>query len=95
MLVIGGNSTDLTRDATKRMEAKVIVEKRRGYGRAYKTGLAAAKGDIIVTLDADGTYPAELIPEYIQQLYDKDVEFITLNSFSGMEKDSVSLWHRV
>ena len=42
------------------MDAKVIVEKQRGYGRAYKTGLAAAKGDIIVTLDSDGTYPAEL-----------------------------------
>jgi glycosyltransferase involved in cell wall biosynthesis len=95
ILVIDGNSTDLTRHVATRMGAKVIVEKRRGYGRAYKTGLAAAKGDIIVTLDSDGTYPAELIPEYIQQLNDRDLDFITLNRFSETEKGAISLWHRV
>ncbi|HYZ94896.1 MAG TPA: glycosyltransferase family 2 protein, partial [Nitrososphaeraceae archaeon] len=58
ILVIDGNSTDQTRDVARKAGAQVIVEKQRGYGRAYKTGFAAARGDIIVTLDADNTYPA-------------------------------------
>src|ERR687895_2308655 len=62
ILVIDGDSTDLTRDVAMKMGARVIVEKQNGYGRAYKTGFAAAKGDIIVTIDADDTYPAEQIP---------------------------------
>ena len=51
IIVIDGNSTDLTRDVSRAMGAKVVLEKRKGYGRAYKTGFHEAKGDIIVTLD--------------------------------------------
>ncbi len=34
-----------------------------GYGAALKTGFAAAKGEWIGFLDADGTYPPEYFPE--------------------------------
>jgi glycosyltransferase involved in cell wall biosynthesis len=95
IIVIDGNSTDLTRDVAIQMGAKVLDEKRRGYGRAYKTGLAAAKGDIIVTLDGDNTYPAERIPEYIQKLNDEDIDFITINRFSETEKGAISYMHRI
>ena len=95
IIVIDGNSIDLTREVAQQLGAKVIVEKRKGYGRAYKTGLAVATGDIIVTLDADGTYPAELIPEYIQQLNEKYFDFITINRFSKMEKGAMSILHKV
>jgi dolichol-phosphate hexosyltransferase len=95
IIVVDGDSTDSTRDIAAGSGAIVIVEKSRGYGRAVKTGLAAAKGDIIVTLDSDGTYPAELIPEYIQQLNDKDVDFITLNRFCETEKGAISFSHKI
>jgi glycosyltransferase involved in cell wall biosynthesis len=95
ILVIDGDSTDLTRDVAMKMGARVIVEKQNGYGRAYKTGFAAAKGDIIVTIDADDTYPAEQIPNYIEQLNEKDVDFITVNRFSKMESGSMGLTRRV
>jgi glycosyltransferase involved in cell wall biosynthesis len=35
----------------------------RGYGAALKTGFAAARGDLLAFLDADGTYPPESFPE--------------------------------
>jgi glycosyltransferase involved in cell wall biosynthesis len=93
ILVIDGDSTDLTREAAQKMGARVIVEKQRGYGRAYKTGFSAAKGDIIVTLDADNTYPAESIPDYIQELNEKDIDFITINRFSSVNKGAMSFIH--
>jgi len=38
---------------------------RRGAGAARKVGIRRARGDIIVMLDADGTYPARSIPEML------------------------------
>jgi dolichol-phosphate hexosyltransferase len=95
ILVIDGDSTDSTRDVAIKMGAKVLVEKQNGYGRAYKTGFAAAKGDIIVTIDADNTYPAEHIPEYITQLKEKNLDFITINRFSNMEDGAMSITRQV
>src|SRR5262245_3497393 len=89
ILVVDGNSSDSTRDVAIKMGAKVIVEKRKGYGRAYKTGFDYAVGDIIVTIDADDTYPAKQIPDYIQQLTSDHVDFITVNRFSNMEDGSM------
>ncbi len=95
ILVIDGDSTDLTIDAALKAGAQVMIEKRPGYGRAYKTGFAAAKGDIIITLDADNTYPAELIPKYINQFRQNNVDFITINRFAEMEKGAMSITRRV
>ena len=67
----------------------------KGYGSAYKTGLKAASGNLIVTLDADITYPAEIIPECLSQLEEKDLDFITVNRFAKMDKDAMSFLHKV
>ncbi len=58
---------------------EVIVELRRGYGRAYLTGFEKASGDIIVTLDADGTYPAKEIYRLAARLISSDSDFISTN----------------
>ena len=34
----------------------------RGYGAALKSGMTAARGELIAFLDADGTYPPESLP---------------------------------
>jgi glycosyltransferase involved in cell wall biosynthesis len=94
ILIVDGNSTDKTREIASSKGAQVILEKRKGYGRAYKTGLAQATGDIIVTGDADATYPFNTIHEYIQQLLDSHLDFITTDRFAGLKHGSMSLKHR-
>lgn len=94
IIVIDGSSTDLTREIAGRMGARVVLEKRKGYGRAFKTGFNEAKGSILVTLDADGTYPAELIPEYVQRLEEKGLDFITTNRFSYMQDGAMDSYHQ-
>jgi dolichol-phosphate hexosyltransferase len=91
IVVVDGQSTDSTREIARRMGARVVIEKRKGYGLACRSGFANAKGDILVTLDADNTYPAESIPTYIEELNDKNWEFITVNRFSCIEKGAMSL----
>lgn len=95
IIVIDGDSTDLTRRVAENMGARVIFEKRKGYGRAYKTGFCEAKGEILVTLDADGTYPAELIPEYVLQLNQKQLDFISINRFSNIEPGAMRRTHKL
>jgi len=95
IIIVDGNSKDRTREIATEKGAKVIVEKRKGYGRAYKTGFAAATGDIIVTLDGDDTYPAEKISELVDYLISKDLDFISCERFSMMQKGAMSLTHKV
>jgi glycosyltransferase involved in cell wall biosynthesis len=94
ILIIDGNSKDKTRDIAASKGAKVILEKRRGYGRAYKVGFSQATGDIIVTGDADATYPFHLIHEYIQMLLDQQLDFLTTDRFAALKHGSMSLKHR-
>ena len=95
ILVVDGGSTDHTVENASRLGARIIFEERRGYGRAYKTALQHAEGDIIITLDADGTYPAEQIPDYIEELTKHDLDFITINRLDRLEKNSMVLSHYV
>lgn len=44
-----------------------------GYGGALKSGIKKAKGDVIVIIDGDGTYPSEMIPDLIERLEECDM----------------------
>ena len=93
IIIIDGGSTDKTQEIAKNKGAKIIVEKRKGYGRAYKTGMPKATGDIIVTGDGDATYPFERIHEYVQTLLDQDLDFITTDRFAELKHGSMSIKH--
>ena len=93
IMIIDGDSKDKTQKIAKSKGAKIIVEKRKGYGRAYKTGMQQASGDIIVTGDADATYPFDRIHKYIMQLIDDDLDFITTDRFAELKHGSMSIKH--
>ncbi len=58
-IVVDGPSTDGTRDVAARLGARVLLQKGPGYGSALTEGLAAAAGEWVLTLDADGSHPPE------------------------------------
>lgn len=94
VLIVDGDSEDRTREIAEDWGARVIVETRPGYGRAYKTGFAEAKGDLVVTGDADGTYPFELTPDLIALVEDEGYDFVTTDRFAEMEPGAMSPKHR-
>jgi glycosyltransferase involved in cell wall biosynthesis len=70
VILVDGNSTDNTVEVAESVcpDIKVIVQTRKGKGNALACGFAAASGDFIVMLDADGsTDPAE-IPRFVEAL---------------------------
>ncbi|MFA5384773.1 MAG: glycosyltransferase family 2 protein [Eubacteriales bacterium] len=89
VLVVDNGSTDKTSKLAKETGADVIFEPRKGYGRAYKTGFAAAAGEIIATADADQTYPIETIPQLVKLLNKEKLDFITTNRLYGLNSTDV------
>ena len=94
LLVVDGCSKDNTQKIAMEKKASIIVEPRRGYGRAYKTGMSQATGAIIVTGDADATYPFDRLHEYVQLLLDENLDFITTDRFADLREGSMSIKHR-
>ncbi len=94
IIVVDNNSTDRTAEIAAAMGAKVISESIRGYGRAYKTGLINAKGDIIVTMDGDHSYPLDAISYLIESLLRSGVRFLSGSRFPIQQKGAMSFKHR-
>lgn len=77
IIIVDTNSTDRTRDIAREKGAKVIEQPKKGYGRAYKTGLKEVTGDIIICMDGDGTYPTNMVKPFVEILVYDQVDFIS------------------
>jgi len=77
VIVVNNGSTDASAAVARAAGARVLDEPRRGYGRAYKTGFAAARGDIIAALDGDGTYQPYAIEYLVDILIEDRLSFIS------------------
>lgn len=93
IVIVDGLSIDRTREIAAEKGARIVEEKRKGYGRAYKTGFKEAKGKVIATLDGDTTYPAELIPEIVRMLEEQDLDFISCDRIKKAEKGAFTTTH--
>ena len=95
VLVVDGASDDGTAAIAEAEGARVIVERRKGYGRAYKSGFAAARGDVIATSDGDATYPVETVPGLVRKLLDERLDFVTGNRFAYLDRRAMTTEHRI
>jgi glycosyltransferase involved in cell wall biosynthesis len=95
VVVVDNNCTDSTAEVARSLGARVVEEKKPGYGAAYKTGLAAATKDIIVTMDGDATYPPEAIPELVDHLVDKDLDFISAARFPLSDRKAMGFTNQL
>jgi glycosyltransferase involved in cell wall biosynthesis len=94
VLIVDGNSTDATQGEARKRGARVVVEARKGYGRAYKTGFLEARGDFLATLDGDLTYPAERVGELLARLEADRLDFITCDRLTTLRREAMSGKHR-
>lgn len=74
IIVVDDGSQDATALAAKAAGARVIRHRsNRGYGAALKTGILAARHEIVGIIDADGTYPAKFLPEMLEEIEQADM----------------------
>ena len=95
VIVVDNRSTDATAAVARSLGARVVREDRRGYGAAYKAGLGAATGDIVVTLDGDGTYPPEHIPRLVDTLLERDWDFLSACRFPLADPRAMGFTNRM
>jgi glycosyltransferase involved in cell wall biosynthesis len=74
VIVVDDGSTDRT-GLVAELRGAVVVrhERNRGKGAALRTGFEVAGGRFLLALDADGTYPAEMLPVFARELESHDL----------------------
>jgi glycosyltransferase involved in cell wall biosynthesis len=74
ILVIDDGSGDDTAARAAAAGARVLRHPTRaGYGRALKSGIVAARHEVIAITDGDGTYPVEELPHLVARMTDHDL----------------------
>jgi glycosyltransferase involved in cell wall biosynthesis len=70
VIVVDGRSVDGTPEVASRLrpDVRLVSQTRRGKGNALACGFAAATGDVIVMIDADGSTDPGEIPRFVQAL---------------------------
>src|ERR1700730_5430940 len=95
VIVVDNGSTDKTSEVARAYGARVIREDVRGYGRSYKSGFAFAKGDIIITLDGDHSYPPDAISYLLEAFLHLDVDFLNASRFPVRDRQAMSFKHKM
>jgi len=95
IVVVDNNSTDRTGDIARSLGAVVVFQPRKGYGAAYQAGLPAATGDVIATLDGDGTYPADEISLLVDALEDRKLDFISGARFPLRDESAMNFSNKI
>lgn len=85
LIVVDDGSRDRTREIVRGLPGvRLLCHKvNGGYGAALKTGFAAARGEWIGFLDADGTYPPEYFPELCRVGLLQDADIVIGSRMAG------------
>jgi glycosyltransferase involved in cell wall biosynthesis len=59
IVVVDNNSSDRSADLVRTTRARLVTEKRQGYGFALRRGMHEASGDLIILAEPDGTFMAK------------------------------------
>jgi glycosyltransferase involved in cell wall biosynthesis len=92
VIVVDGGSKDRTAEKARASGAAVILEERRGYGRALMTGIAAlpAEATVVLFIDGDGSDRPEMIPAVLAPIERGEADFVLGSRLRG-EREPGSL----
>jgi len=93
VVVADNDSEDDSARLAEKAGARVVVERRRGYGSAYLAGFAASRGTYIVMADADLTYDFNEIPRFVDEL-EKGAEMVIGDRMDNIQPGAMPWLHQ-
>jgi glycosyltransferase involved in cell wall biosynthesis len=93
VVVVDNGSTDGTGRVAAAHDARVVLRSVRGYGSAYRAGLARAEGEVIVTGDADCTYPFDAVPDLLNHFEIHQLDFLSTNRLGTQNRQAMKSSH--
>jgi len=81
IIVVNNNSSDQTENLVISCNVTCITEKKQGIVHARNAGLAVAKGEYLLTADADTIYPADWIDDMVNPLIKNKSISVTYGKF--------------
>src|SRR3954471_23100427 len=93
VVVADNASEDRSAELAAAAGARVVLERRRGYGSAYLAGFSAARGRYIVMADADLTYDFREIPRFVERLED-GAELVMGDRMDNIQPGAMPWLHR-
>lgn len=94
VVVADNGSTDQSVVIAEGKGARVVRERRRGYGSALMAGIGAARGRIVVMADADDSYDWSSLADFVRKV-DEGHDLVMGNRFrGGIEPGAMPRLHR-
>jgi glycosyltransferase involved in cell wall biosynthesis len=91
VLVVDDGSEDNSASIAEQRKATVLRTPHQGKGFALRSGFRKAKGELVVTLDADGSHQPEEIPVVLQHLTQDRADFVVGSRFVNSEANKTKI----
>ena len=91
VLVIDDGSDDMSADIALERKATVLRDFHQGKGIALRSGFRHAKGEMVVTVDADGSHKPEEIPLVLRFLIENRADFVVGSRFANSEANKTKI----
>lgn len=82
-ILLDGHSTDGSRELAESLGVRVVLDNRKGKGEAVRLGIAEAKGDIIVLIDADCSHDPKDIPAFLEPIIAGKADMVIGSRMTG------------
>lgn len=83
VVVADNGSTDGSREIAAAAGARVVAAPVRGYGAALHWGTAKARGDVVLTADADKSHDLMLLPRFVEAMERERADLLLGSRLAG------------